>query len=180
LPGIFRFCTSGFCGNRKHTIIIRLLFVNQKRKIYFFSSFFRLTHNIKRFIDPGAEFLFVPPAAVAGVAEKFNATAFDVDDVFWSHRNDMCTFDTMIKEWKLDFEPLKDLAKIVRAADTNRHDLAPQAAGLSAISLGLSRMYKDDLAQLDAGMIIYDALFRWTRDAKRETHNWPTSPKVRT
>ncbi len=130
---------------------------------------------IRRFIDPKAQFLFVSPSEVLNVAEKFDATPFDVDDVFWSHRGDKCTFDTMIEEFKLDIEPLKHLATIVRGADTNRHDLAPEAAGLLAASLGLSRMYRNDLAQLDAGMVIYDAFYRWARDATNEGHDWPAS-----
>ncbi len=133
---------------------------------------------IRRFVDPGAVFLFVPPADVLDVAEQFHATPFDVDDVFWSHRGEYCTFDTMIEEFGLNSPPLAHLAAIVRGADTARPDLAPQAAGLLAASLGLSRMYKDDLAQLEAGMLLYDAFYRWCRDATEETHNWPTPGKA--
>ncbi len=132
---------------------------------------------IRRFIDRKAQFLFVEPCEVLAVAEKFNATPFDVEDVFWSHRGDRCTFDTMIEEFALETEPLKHLATIVRGADTNSHDLAPQSAGLLAASLGLSRMYRDDLAQLDAGMGLYDALYRWARDATGEEHDWPMGQK---
>jgi rhodanese-related sulfurtransferase len=133
---------------------------------------------IRRFVDPDAVFLFVAPAEVAGVAERFHATPFDVDGVFWSHRGDRCSFDTMIEELGLDSEALQRLATIVRGADTARQDLAPEAAGLLAASLGFSRMYKDDLEQLRHAMEIYDALYRWCRDATEETHNWPaTKPK---
>ena len=128
---------------------------------------------IRRFIDPSAQFLFVAPSEVQGVVEKFDATPFDIDDVFWSHRGDCCTFDTMVEEFGLKTEALDRLATIVRGADTNRHNLAPQAAGLLAISLGLSRMYRDDIAQIDAGMLIYDAFYRWSRDAVDEIHDWP-------
>lgn len=130
---------------------------------------------VRRFIDPTAQFLFVAPAEVEAVAEKFNATPFDVEGVFWSHRGEKCTFDTMIEEWKLQTPALNKLADIVRSADTDRHDLAAEAAGLMAVSLGLSRMFRDDLKQLEAGLIIYDALFRWARDAQDETHDWPTT-----
>ena len=130
---------------------------------------------IRRFVDPTAQFLFVSPSEVDGVAQHFNATPFDVEDVFWSHRGERCTFDTMVEEFCLSTEPLERLATIVRGADTNRHDLAPEAAGLLAASLGLSRMYRDDLAQLDAGMMVYDAFYRWARDATDEQHNWPTA-----
>jgi len=128
---------------------------------------------IRRFVDVKAQFLFVAPSEVQAVAEKFDATAFDVDDVFWSHRGDYCTFDTMLEEFCLQSKALKQLAIIVRGADTNRHELAPQSAGLLAASLGLSRMYRDDLEQLDAGMLLYDAFYRWARDAIDESHDWP-------
>lgn len=128
---------------------------------------------IRRFIDPRAQFLFVAPGEVLGVAEKFDATPFDIEDVFWSHRGDNCTFDTMLDEFGLDSDALKRLATIVRGADTNRHELAAESAGLLAASLGLSRMYRDDLEQLEAGMLIYDAFYRWARDATDETHDWP-------
>ena len=130
---------------------------------------------IRRFVDPSARFLFVSPAEVMGVAERFGATPFDVEDVFWSHRGERCSFDTMVEEFALATPPLERLATIVRGADTNRHDLAPQAAGLLAVSLGLSRMYRDDLAQLEQGMGLYDAFYRWCRDAVDEGHDWPSA-----
>ena len=131
---------------------------------------------IRRFIDPSAVFLFVPASEVQAVAERFAATPFDIegDDVFWSHRGELCTFDVMVEEFGLATKPLKQLATIVRGADTARLDLAPEAAGLLAASLGLSRMYADDLAQLEAGILLYDAFYRWCRDATDETHNWPS------
>lgn len=130
---------------------------------------------IRRFVDPGAIFLFVAPSEVLGVAERFDATPFDIDapGVFWSHRGELCSFDVMVSEFALTTEPLIRLATIVRAADTARLDLAPEAAGLLAVSLGLSRLYADDLEQLEAGLGLYDALYRWCRDATGETHNWP-------
>jgi len=130
---------------------------------------------IRRFIDPRAVFLFVAPSEVLSVAERFNATPFDVDGVFWSHRGETCTFDTMLEEFRLKSEPLHRLALVVRGADTAELGLTPQSAGLLAASLGLSRMYRDDLAQLDAGMTLYDAFYRWCRDAVEETHNWPST-----
>ncbi len=130
---------------------------------------------IRRFVDPKAQFLFVAPSEVMNVADRFNATPIDIDGVFWSHRGDQCTFDTMIEEFDLGTEPLLRLATIVRGADTNRHDLAPEAAGLLAASLGQSRMFKDDLQQLQAGMDLYDAFYRWCRDAVEEGHDWPST-----
>jgi rhodanese-related sulfurtransferase len=132
---------------------------------------------IRRFVDPNAVFLFVPPSEVEAVAERFGATPFDIegDEVFWSHRGELCTFDVMVEEFGLMTEPLQRLATIVRGADTARLDLAPEAAGLLAASLGLSRMFADDIAQLEAGLLLYDAFYRWCRDATGETHNWPQS-----
>ena len=131
---------------------------------------------IRRFIDRDATFLFVTPAEVPEVAHRFNATPFDVADVFWSHHAERCTFDVMLEEFALQTDPLCRLGAIVRGADTDRLDLTPQSAGLLAVSLGLSRMYRDDLAQLDAGMVLYDAFYRWARDAVDEGHDWPTTP----
>ncbi|MFC7738974.1 chromate resistance protein ChrB domain-containing protein [Roseomonas sp. GCM10028921] len=130
---------------------------------------------IRRFVDPKAVFLYVAPSEVRAVAERFGATPFDVEDVFWSHRGESCTFDTMIEEFGLQSEALARLATIVRGADTDRPDLTPQSAGLLAASLGMSRMYRDDLAQLGAAMGLYDAFYRWSRDAVSETHNWPAA-----
>jgi rhodanese-related sulfurtransferase len=128
---------------------------------------------IRRFVDPAACFLFVAPADVAGVAERFAATPFDVDGAFWSHRGEKCSFDTMVEEFGLgSIEALSHLATIVRGADTARPEIAPQAAGLLAASLGLSRIFSDDLEQLEAGMLLYDAFYRWCRDAVDETHDW--------
>jgi rhodanese-related sulfurtransferase len=128
---------------------------------------------IRRFIDPTARFLFVTATEVAAVAERFNATPFDIEGVKFSHRGDQCSFDALLDDFALHTDALDRLALVVRAADTDRHDLAPQAAGLLALSVGLSRQYRDDLAQLEAGMILYDALYRWARDGHDEGHDWP-------
>lgn len=130
---------------------------------------------IRRFVDPRAVFLYVAPAEVTNVAETFGAMPFDIEDVFWSHRGELCSFDTMLEEFGLTTPALVRLARIVRGADTARPELAPEAPGLLAASLGLSRMYSDDLEQLEAGMALYDAFYRWCRDATEETHNWPTN-----
>ena len=127
---------------------------------------------IRRFVDREAVFLFVSASEVKAVAERFGATPFDVEGVFWTHRGDLCSFDIMVEEFGLAFPALEKMARIVRGADTDRLDLEPQAAGLLAISLGLSRMYSDDLEQLEHGMLVYDALYRWARDATEEKHDW--------
>lgn len=134
---------------------------------------------IRRFVDPRAIILFVAPVEVEGVAERYDASPFDIEGVFWSHREDLCTFDVMLAEFGLSIPALDRLATIVRGADTARLDLAPESAGLIAASLGLSRMYADDLEQLEAGMLLYDAFYRWARDATDESHNWPPNkPKA--
>ena len=126
-------------------------------------------------MDPSAKFLFVSPQEVAGVADSYSATPVDIEDVRFSHRGSNCTFDTMLDEFQLHTEALDRLADVVRAADTDTHEAATQAAGLLAISVGLSRQFRDDHAQLDAGMQIYDALYRWARDGFDEGHDWPAT-----
>ncbi len=133
---------------------------------------------IRRFINPAAKFLFVAPSEVPAVASLFNATPFDIEGIPFSHREDGCTFDAMIADFGLAHPALTRLALVVRAADTDRHDLSPQAAGLLAISVGLSRMYRDDLEQVEAGMSLYDALYRWARDGFDEGHDWPATRPV--
>ena len=128
---------------------------------------------IRRFIDPAARYLFVAPAEVASVADRFGAVAFDIEGVTFSHRGDRCSFDAILDDFQLHTPALDRMADVIRAADTDRHDLAPQAAGLLALSVGLSRMYRDDLAQLEAGIALYDALYRWARDGHEEGHDWP-------
>ncbi|MFK7940301.1 MAG: chromate resistance protein ChrB domain-containing protein [Roseovarius sp.] len=130
---------------------------------------------IRRFVDPSARFLFVSPGEVTGVAQRMGATPFDIEGVFWSHRGDLCTFDTMLSEFQLCTPALSRMADVIRAADTNRHDQHPAAAGLLAMSVGLSRQYRDDTAQLKAGLVLYDALYRWARDGYDETHDWPNA-----
>jgi rhodanese-related sulfurtransferase len=128
---------------------------------------------VRRFVDPAARFLFVAPAEVEMVADRFGGTPFDIEGVTFSHRGEQCSFDALLDDFQLHTEALDRLAAVVRGADTDRHDLAPQAAGLLAISVGLSRQYRDDLAQLEAGMVLYDALYRWARDGHEEGHDWP-------
>jgi rhodanese-related sulfurtransferase len=136
---------------------------------------------IRRFVDRNAVFLFTKASEVALVADRFGAAPFDIEGVHWSHRGERCTFDVMAEEFGLTTDAMQRLATMVRAADTARLDLVPEAHGLLAASLGLSRMYDDDLQQLDAGMTLYDAFFLWCRDASDETHNWPASkPRGRT
>jgi len=130
---------------------------------------------IRRFVDPRAMFLFVAPSEVVAVGDRFGATPFDIEGAFWSHRGPLCTFDVMIEAFGLSSPALDRLAAIVRGADTARPDLAPEAAGLLAASLGFSRLHDDDLAQLDAAMGLYDALYLWARDGTAETHNWPAA-----
>jgi hypothetical protein len=120
---------------------------------------------ISRFIDPQPEFLFVPKDQVLSVAETTEATPFDVEEVEFGHHGDLCSFDAFLNKYQLTDPVLQKLAMIVRGADTNRLDLAPQCAGLLAISLGLSKQFSDDLVQLQHGFVVYDALYAWCRQA---------------
>jgi rhodanese-related sulfurtransferase len=130
---------------------------------------------IRRFIDPQARFLFVDPPQVAAVAQETGAIPFDIEGVALSHEGEQCSFDTMLKVFGLERDPsLARLALIVRGADTARPDLAPEAAGLHAVSLGLSELAgDDDHGLLQRGFAVYDALFAWLRFASSERHNWP-------
>jgi hypothetical protein len=127
---------------------------------------------IARFIDKTPEFLYVPSADVMRVAKETDAIPYDVPSVELTHVGEDCSFDTILKKYNLSDPSLQDLAVIVRGADTGRHDLAPQCAGLLAISLGLSTNFKDDHEMLTHGMVIYDALYSWCRHARSETHSW--------
>jgi len=125
---------------------------------------------IRRFVDREAEFLFVPSAQVQEVARSAPAIAYDVPGVELTHEGERCSFDAFLRKYAITQPGLDALALIVRAADTDRLDLAPQAAGLLAISLGLGEIYTDDHALLAQGMIVYDALFAWCRLAQPESH----------
>ena len=129
---------------------------------------------IARFIDKGAEFLFVPPDRVLAVAEETSATPYDVPGVEFTHVGDGCSFDTFVSKYRLEGDPaIATIAAIVRGADTDRHDLTPQSAGLLAISMGLRDVTPDDHEVLKHGFVIYDALYAWASRRKAETHNWP-------
>jgi hypothetical protein len=128
---------------------------------------------IARFIDREAEFLFVPADEVLVRAPELDAIPYDVDGAVLSHRDDRCSFDALLDDYALTETPLRDLAVIVRGADTDRLDLAPQAAGLLAISLGLSRLcLDDDHRMLAHGFVVYDALYEWLRYGRHEAHGW--------
>ncbi len=129
---------------------------------------------VRRFIDPTARFLYVPAAEVADVAVREGAIPYDVPNVRISHRGpegELCSFDALVAECGLDDPALHDLARIVRGADTGKPELTPQSPGLLAVSLGLSTCFPNDHAMLDAGMVVYDALYAWLRSARAETHN---------
>jgi len=127
---------------------------------------------VRRFVDPAARFSYVPNADVRAFAEANDATPYDVPDVDFSHRGDECSFDAFIRRYRLDDPALATLATIVRGADTGALDLAAEASGLLAVSLGLSRMIADDHAMLRFGMLVYDALYARCRDAMGESHGW--------
>jgi rhodanese-related sulfurtransferase len=134
---------------------------------------------IHRFLDPNAEFIYVPTNRVMAVAKETGGTAYDIDGVEFTHEGERCSFDTILRIRGIKEPALDHLATIVRGADTSRHDLSPQCAGLFAISLGLSANFPDDHEMLKHGMVIYDALYAWCRKLQSETHNWPsTNPKV--
>ncbi len=128
---------------------------------------------IRRFIDSRAEFFYVPTADVFKEADRLGAVAYDIPDAPITHEWERCSFDALLRAFELQDPALDVLATIVRGADTARPELAPQSAGLLAVSLGLSRLHADDdHAMLEAAMPVYDALYEWCRSARDETHNW--------
>ena len=131
---------------------------------------------IARFIDKQPEFLYVPADKVMTVAEETGAVPYDIPGVEMSHVGELCSFDAFLKKYRLTDPALQQLATIVRGADTARLDLAPQAPGLLAISLGLSQVFRDDHEMLNAGLVLYDALYAWCRSCQNEPHGWP--PKM--
>jgi rhodanese-related sulfurtransferase len=128
---------------------------------------------VRRFIDPDALFFYVPAHRVRLDAETLNAEPYDITEVRFSHRGERCSFDAFLEEFGLHDPVLQALATIVRAADTGALDLAPQAPGLLAISLGLSANVTDDIVLLEQAMPVYDALYAWCKTARHETHAWP-------
>ena len=131
---------------------------------------------IAKFIDKDAEFLYVPAGDVLRIAGETGATPYDIPGVEMTHVGELCSFDAFIKKYSLTDPALQQLAVIVRGADTSRLDLAPQAHGLYALSLGLSQCFSNDHEMLRHGMVMYDALYAWCKSCQGETHNWP--PKV--
>jgi rhodanese-related sulfurtransferase len=129
---------------------------------------------IRRFVDRNALIHYVTKDWVAPTAAEIGATPFDIPDVDFSHVGEACSFDAFLDRFGVTDPAMMRLADIVRGADTARLDLAPQASGLLAMSLGLSAIHGSDEAMLERGMILYDALYGWCRFAAEETHNWPT------
>jgi rhodanese-related sulfurtransferase len=135
---------------------------------------------IRRFIDPRAEFFYVPTEQVFDEARRLGAVAYDIPGAPLTHAWEHCSFDAVLRGFDLHDPALDALATIVRGADTDRLSLAPQAAGLLAVSLGLSRLHADDHAMLAAAMPVYDALYEWCRSAQAETHRWGAHKVVET
>ena len=127
---------------------------------------------IARFIDREPEFLFVSPADVTSVARETGAVPFDVEGVELTHEGPRCSFDAFLARYELKDPALHELATIVRGADTARLELAPQAPGLLAVSLGLSHLFRDDHELLRHGFVLYDALYAWCREVRDERHDW--------
>jgi hypothetical protein len=127
---------------------------------------------IKRFVDREAEFIYVPKEKVIDEAKKLGAIPYDIAGVEYTHYGEECTFDYIVKKHGITDDTVLQIATIVRGADTHRFDLAQQAAGLWAISAGLSVNYQNDHEQLEIGMKIYDALYSWAKYASEEIHTW--------
>ncbi|MFI5135833.1 MAG: chromate resistance protein ChrB domain-containing protein [Chitinophagales bacterium] len=131
---------------------------------------------IKNFVDKEAEFIYVPKEKVFDEAKRLNAIPYDIPGAEYTHEGERCTFDYIMKKHNITDPSVQQMAMIVRGADTVRFDLAQQAAGLWAISAGLSYNYKNDLEQLEIGMKMYDALYSWAKFVQSEKHTW--NPKL--
>ena len=125
---------------------------------------------IKKFVDAEAEFIYVPFDEVSKKAVELNAIPFDVPNVELTHFEEECTFDCIIKKYQINDSAVDTMAKIVRGADTDRHELAPEAAGLWAISAGLAHNITNDYELLEKGMLIYDALYSWAKHLQHQKH----------
>lgn len=125
---------------------------------------------IKKFVDKEAEFIFVPYEAVLQKAKKLKAIPFDIPGVEFTHYEDQCTFDRFIKKYSITDPAVLIMAPIIRGADTDRHDIAAEAAGLLAISAGLAYNITDDHHLLEKGMMIYDAIYSWATHLYRQKH----------
>ena len=131
---------------------------------------------IARFIDDAPEFLYVPADQVLATAARTGAVPYDIPGVEMTHVAELCSFDAFLSKYELGDPALRQLAAIIRGADTSRLDLTPQSAGLYALSLGLSQVFADDHEMLAHGMVMYDALYAWCKSCQAETHSWP--PKM--
>jgi len=128
---------------------------------------------VARFIDPGAQFLYVPSGDVLRIAREQDAIPYDIPGVELSHVGNLCSFDAFLTKYGIEDPALSMLAPIVRGADTSCLDLTSQSAGLYAISLGLSATFSDDHEMLKHGMVLYDALYAWCKSGQGEAHSWP-------
>lgn len=127
---------------------------------------------IKNFVDRDAEFIYVPKEQVIDQSKKLQAIPYDIPGAEYSHYGNQCTFDYIVKKHSITDPAVQQIAMIVRGADTDNFQLAPQAAGLWAISAGLSYNLKDDYELLQTGMKMYDALYSWAKYVQEEKHNW--------
>ncbi|HEX8039041.1 MAG TPA: chromate resistance protein ChrB domain-containing protein [Chryseosolibacter sp.] len=127
---------------------------------------------IKNFVDSDAEFMYVPQDKVFEKAKELNAIPYDLPGAEYTHEGEYCTYDYIVRKHNITDPAVLHIARIVRGADTDRFDLAPQAAGLWAISAGLSYNYKDDSEMLRIGMTLYDALYSWAKYVQDEKHTW--------
>ncbi|MET3025882.1 chromate resistance protein ChrB domain-containing protein [Flavobacterium sp. UW10123] len=125
---------------------------------------------IRKFVDPESEFIYVPFDDVITKAKEFDAIPFDIPNVEFTHYNEECTFDYIVKKYEIKDPAVKIIAGIVRGADTDRHDIAKESAGLWAISAGLAYNIKDDYELLEKGMLLYDALYSWATHLYQQNH----------
>ncbi len=133
---------------------------------------------IKNFVDQEAEFLYAPNEKVLSTAKEQDAIPYDVAGVELTHDGDLCSFDAVIKKYKIMDPAVLKLAEIVRAADTDTLERSAQAPGLLAITLGLSANFQNDHEMLAQGLIIYEALYTWCKAHVNERHGWNPAARI--
>jgi hypothetical protein len=119
---------------------------------------------IRKFIDPAAEIVYVPKDEVLAYAEREGGKSFDAPGATYTHRDGMCSFETLIAEYKIDDSALGLVARVVHGADVSEdRDITPQSAGLEAIADGFALLDIDDQRQLELSLPVYDALYAWAQ-----------------
>ena len=120
---------------------------------------------IRRFIDPGAEIVYVPRGEVLAYAERTGATSFDAPGATYTHRGSKCSFEVLVDEFRVDDPAVAIMARVIHGADVSEDvGSTPESAGLLAIADGFALLDVDDQRQLELELPVYDALYAWAKE----------------